>query len=150
MSARDNPFDELERMFERLSRQFEGAGRWWEGEPLEDWRSGFDQLPVDLVDQGDEFVVTVDVPGYDRNEIDVRVSDRTLRIEADKREEVEEREDEFIRRERRHRGLSRSIQLPDEVEPDGVTARLKNGILTITVPKAEPTEESRTIEIDSE
>ncbi|MDZ7701659.1 MAG: Hsp20/alpha crystallin family protein [Halobacteriales archaeon] len=148
MSSRINPFYELERVFDRLNRQVQDAS-WWRDEGEDSW-FGEHEMALDILDEGDEFVITVDVPGYDRNEIDVRVSDRTLWIEAERREEAEEGDDKYLRRERRRVSQSRSIPLPSDVTAEGVTARLKNGILTITVPKAEPTEEARRIEIESD
>jgi HSP20 family protein len=149
MSSRSNPFEDLDRMFDRMSRQFEDAARRW-GE--EDWGlfgAGGD-LAVDMVDRDDEFVVTVDVPGFDRNEIDLRVADQTLWIEGEHREEAEEADETYLRRERRHEKMRRSIRLPAPVTPSEVTAKLRNGILTITVPKAEPVSESQKVEIEGE
>lgn len=136
-------------MFDRMSRQFEEAARRW-GE--EDWGllPARGDLAVDLVDHDEEFVVTIDVPGFDRNEIDLRVSDGTLWIEGEHREAQEEEEEKYVRRERRHETMRRSIRLPVAVNPSEVTAKLRNGILTITVPKAEPTSESKQVEIEAE
>jgi len=149
MSSRPNPFDEMERLFDRMSRQFDDATRRW-GE--EDWGMfGGGDLAVDLVDQDDAFVVTVDVPGFDRNELDLRVSDQTLWIEGEHREETDEGEEEsYIRQERRHERMRRSIRLPAPVKPKAVKAKLRNGILTVTIPKAEPASESQTVEIEAE
>ena len=149
MSSRSNPFEELDRMFDRMSAQFEEAARRW-GE--EDWGLfgvGGD-LAIDLVDRDDAFVVTVDVPGFDRSEIDLRVADQTLWIEGEHGEASEESEENYLRRERRHERMRRSIRIPAPVKPQEVTAKLRNGILTITVPKAEPASESKTVEIEAE
>lgn len=150
MSMRGNPFDELERLFERMNRQLEATGQWWENDPLSDWAMEGNELPIDLADRGNEFVVTVDVPGYGQDEIDVRMTDNTVRIEADSREETERSEENLLRSERHRRSLSRSIRLPDPVHPDQVNAKLRNGILTITLPKMEPDTESHHIDIESE
>jgi HSP20 family protein len=149
MSSRRNPFEELERMFERMSREFEdAAGQWGEG----DWSplGGREEVAVDLVDEDDEFVVTVDVPGFERDEIDLRVADQTLWIHCERSEAADEEEENYLRQERRHRSVRRSIRLPAPVKKEEVSAKLRNGILTVTVPKAEPREGARQIDIEGE
>lgn len=147
MSTRGNPLEELERFFERMSHQFDDARMWHPSGSLERWSSEFGAMAIDLVDRDDEFVATVDMPGFDRDEIDVRVTDHTLRINAEHEEALDEEEGRYIRHERRRESADRSIRLPDGVDPDGVEARMKNGVLTITLPKLEA-EEARGIEIE--
>lgn len=151
MSSR-NPFEEIERLFERLSRQFEDASRDWESDgPLAEWRSGIESMAVDLVERDGEFVATVDLPGFDREDVDVQVTDHTLRIEAEREEATEEdagdEEGRYLRHERRRESTHRSIRLPDAVDTEGVTARMNNGVLTVTLPKVEA-ETGRSIEIE--
>lgn len=148
MSTRSNPFGELERFFERMSRQFDEASQTWETDgPFRRWTAEFEAMPVDVVDHDAEFVVTVDLPGFEREDVEIRVTDHTLRIDADREETTEETEEQYLRRERRHRAMDRSVRLPEEVDKDAVTARMNNGVLTVTLPKVE-TETPRTIEIE--
>lgn len=148
MSVRSNPFEELERLFERMNRQFEESTRMWDTETtFGRWSGEADAMAVDLVEHDEEFVVTVDLPGFEKSDVDIRVTDHTLRIEADREETTEEKEEQYLRHERRHESTHRSIRLPDEVDKEGVNARMKNGVLTITLPRLE-TEEARTIEIE--
>ena len=147
MSSRRNPFEELERMFDRLSREFEEATSQWGERDWELFGTGR-EAAVDLVDEDDRFVVTIDVPGFERDEIDLRVAEGTLWIECERSSAEEEEGETYLRRERRRASMRRSVRLPAPVEPDEVTAKLKNGILTVTVPKAEPASESRRIEIE--
>lgn len=150
MSARSNPFEELERLFERMSRQFEDATRPWESEsPLSGWRTGSESEPmsVDLVDRDGEFVATVDLPGFDRENVDVSVTDHRLRIAAERETVHDEDEERFLRHERRHATAHRSMRLPEAIDTGGVTATMRNGVLTVTLPKREATE-STTVEIE--
>lgn len=149
MSFRDNPFEELERMLDRWNRQLEESIEGWGDEPHQMLRSG-NELAVDVLEEPEEIIVTVDVPGFDRNEIDVRLADQTLWIEAQRHEEAEEGDEHYLRRERKHRAHRRSIRLPTEVDAEGVEARLKNGVLTVTIPKTEPSEAIRRVEVESE
>lgn len=152
MSARSTPLEELERFFERMSRQFDDAPRMWNpSESLGRWASEFGTMAIDLVERDEEFVATIDMPGFERDDIDIRVSDHTLRIEAERREGLDEETDEeevrYIRHERRHESVERLVRLPDNVDTEGVTAKMKNGVLTVTLPKLEA-EDAREIDIE--
>jgi HSP20 family protein len=151
VTTRTNPFEPLERMLERMNDQLrEAANSWESGEPFEPWSPGTVTMATDVKDTDDEFVVTVDVPGFERDDIDVRVADDVLRIEAE-REEAEAAEDEqYVRRERTARSVHRSITFPTPVETKDVDATLTNGVLSIVVPKAQPLEEGTTIDIEEE
>jgi HSP20 family protein len=120
----------------------------WESEgPFGRWASEAEAMAIDLVDRDDEFVATVDLPGFERDDVDIQVTDHTLRIEAEHEEILDEEEERLIRHERRHESTERSIRLPEEVDKEGVNANMKNGVLTVTLPKLE-TEEARKIEIE--
>ncbi|MFC4360633.1 Hsp20/alpha crystallin family protein [Halobium salinum] len=132
-----------------MSRQFDDASQEWRSDgPFSGLSMGaFEPIAVDLVEHDDEFVATVDLPGFERDEVDIRVTDHTLRIEAEHEESVDEEEERYIRHERRHKAMHRSIRLPDEVDKDNVKARMNNGVLTITLPRLE-TEEARRIDVE--
>lgn len=148
MPTRNNPFDEIERIIDRMSRQFEETARTWESDgPFGGWRSEFQAMPVDLVEDDEEFVVTVDLPGFDREEVTVEVTDQTLRIEAERDEETETGDERYLRHERSRASTRRSIRLPEPVETDGVSARMNNGVLTVTLPKLEG-DEATTIDVE--
>jgi HSP20 family protein len=141
-----NPFDELERFFERMSQQF---GESWGGN-FEMTGGMGSSMSVDVADQADEIVVTADLPGFSKEDIDVRLSDTTLRIAARKEEATEAGGDQenYIRQERTRRSMSRAITLPEPVDEEGVSAKYTNGVLTVTLPKMHATGESRSISIE--
>jgi HSP20 family protein len=144
MSKR-NPFDELDDLFDRMQENVEKAARAWEpGGEL----PGASSMSIDLEDRDDELVLTADLPGFETDDIDVRVNDRTLHVSAERGEETEETEGEYVRRERRHTSASRSIRLPTDVDADGVTATYNNGVLTVRLPKAEPSSEGTRIDVN--
>ena len=149
MSSRSNPFERLERMFDRLSRQLDDVAHTWdeEGFPMADrWGSS---MGIDVEDRDDEFVVTADVPGFEKDEIDVRMVDGSLSIEAKREESTEDRGDSYIRSEREHRSLHEQVRIPEPVREDDVEATLRNGVLTLRLPKAEPKDTGgRRIEIE--
>jgi len=136
MVSRGSPFDELERLLDRMNEARERAGG---------------GLAVDVADEGGSFVLTADLPGFERDDIDVEVHERTLRIDATHRSETEEEYedgDNYIRRERSKRSLSRSVTLPEDIEEGDASASFENGVLTVTLPKSHATEESTSVEIE--
>ncbi|MFC7134750.1 MULTISPECIES: Hsp20/alpha crystallin family protein [Salinibaculum] len=150
MSSRSNPFDALEEMFDRMSREFENAARSWESGETFDISMAGESMALDLIDGDDAYTVEVDVPGFSRDEIDVRVTDDTLTIEAEHEHEAETESERYLRRERQHRSMRRSILLPDPVDADAVAATMSDGVLTVTIPKEEVTEEGNHVDIEVE
>lgn len=134
MSSRD-PFDELNRLVDRMNERF--------GD-LDVPRPGGGFVPVDVEARPDEFVVTAELPGYDPDSIDVELDDRTLRITADAESEASDEGEttgeegvdvRYVRRERRHDRVSRTVRIPDAVEEDGTTASYDRGVLTVRLPR---------------
>lgn len=143
MSARYDPFAEMKRLLDRMNRRFDDFETW----ETPDARSA--STPVDLIEHDDEFVVTFDLPGFEKDDVEVRIAGLTLRIEADRDESVSEDEETYLRRERRHRTVREAVTLPDEVDTESVSARMRNGVLTVTLPRL-TVEEERTVEITEE
>ena len=144
--SRRNPFDEIERMFERMNRQFSELS---EGSQLPQVASGPQTVSMDVAEHDDEYVVTADLPGYEKDDIDLSISDRTLRVSADRQEGTDESDEEgtYLRRERRRQSVSRAITLPEEVAEDDASAAYNNGVLTVTLPKRSQSSDSRSIDI---
>jgi HSP20 family protein len=143
MPSKPNPFDEIERMFEQMSRQFESF------DPM-DVGGSLGGIPINVRDEGEQFVVTADLPGYATDDIEVTLPDTTtLRISAETESDVTSEEDVFVRRERRQQSVSRSVSLPDRVAEDETDAGYQHGVLTVTLPKAEPDDDGgRTIPVN--
>lgn len=139
---RRNPFEELEELFDRLSNQVEEGMAGGTGFPVPG------SVAVDVADTGEEYVVTADLAGYETDDIDLTLSDGTLRLEANRTEDEEYEEGRYVRRERTDRSVSRRIRLPEPVENDEVSASYSNGVLTVTLPKVSGGEDARTIDIE--
>jgi HSP20 family protein len=124
-----NPFDEIERMFDRMSTRLEPFD---EG----DFQGS---VAVDLEETDGAYTVTADLPGFDRDDIDVELAGDRLTLSAthteEKSEEGDEDEGRYLRRERREQSVSRSVRLPDPVDEDAAEADYSNGVLTVTLPK---------------
>ena len=94
---------------------------------------------MDLLETEDAFIAKLTMPGLDKKDIDISVTDGVLTIKGETKEE-EEKEDEkgsWLVREHRHCSYFRSVRLPSEVAPEKAEAEYKNGVLTLTLPKAE-------------
>jgi HSP20 family protein len=102
---------------------------------------------VDVKETDKAYVVTADLPGLDKKNIDVDLRENVLTISGEKREERTEEGQGRRYAERFFGQFQRSIPFDIEVEPDKVDAELKNGVLTITVPKS-PQAKGRTKQIE--
>lgn len=126
---RRNPFRPFEELFEEMEDQFSHARVELGGE--------VGTAPVDVVEWDGEFVVIADLPGFEKADIDLRLTDNTLHIEAEHKAEEEEFEGEhYLHRERARTDVSRTVPLPEDVDEDAVSATYENGVLTVTLPKA--------------
>ncbi|WP_290811699.1 Hsp20/alpha crystallin family protein [Halovivax sp.] len=139
---RKNPFEDLEELFDRLSNQFEEGMTRGTGFPVPG------SVAVDVADTGGEFVVTVDLPGYETGDVELLLVDGALKLEAGRDVEETHEEGRYIRRERTQSSVSRRIRLPEPVEEDAVEASYNNGVLTVTLPKVGETESGREIDIE--
>jgi HSP20 family protein len=93
--------------------------------------------PVDVFEKGDLLVFKAEVPGMNRDHLDVRVEDGVLTIQGERKEESEVNEANMYRRERLHGTFTRSFSLPKHVDGTKITAAYKDGVLEVSVPKAE-------------
>jgi HSP20 family protein len=94
----------------------------------------------DVIDEGNQFRVKMDVPGIKKSEVKLNVSDNSVEISAEHKEESEEKKKNYLRKERSQVSYYRSLPLSEKIMSDKVTAKLADGILDITLPKSKPTE----------
>ncbi|KPK96733.1 MAG: hypothetical protein AMJ95_12520 [Omnitrophica WOR_2 bacterium SM23_72] len=92
---------------------------------------------ADIYDHKDNLVIKADLPGMTQKDIDVSVEDDVLRIKGEKKNEREERKDNFYRLERAYGYFERSFSLPANVDATKVKANYKDGVLELTLPKRE-------------
>ncbi len=132
------PLVEAERLLDRL------MGRGWLSpfwtspllsdlfEPLET------RLPsLDVIDRDEEIVVRAEVPGVDKKDLDVSLSDNMLTIKGQSSREEKEEKGDYHRREISRCAFARTVTLPGAVDASKATASMKDGILEITLPKVE-------------
>jgi HSP20 family protein len=133
--------------FERdMDRLFE---RFFRGSTLapfgESW--GTFSPSVDVVETNDQIKVSAELPGLDDGDIEVSLDRGVLTISGEKSEEHKEERENYYRAERTYGSFRRSIPLPAEVNEDEVEAVFQNGVLTITLPKAEVVEGRKRISV---
>ena len=131
-----NPFKDIEKARSEMDRLWD---TFLFGVPQKrDLSEEAEWLPtVDVAETKNEIVVNVEAPGMDPEEFDISLSERTLTIKGDKKQDNVEKEENYHLVERRYGTFTRSILLPQEVESDKISASYKDGILRITLPKSE-------------
>jgi len=125
------PFTELASLREAMDRLFEET---WP-RPFEALRPG--GLAVDMYETDKDIVVKANVPGVRPEDIDISVVGETLTIRGERKAEERVEQANYFYQERRFGAFSRSLTLPAPVQTDKADARFENGVLTLTLPKAE-------------
>jgi HSP20 family protein len=104
---------------------------------------------VDIAETDNEVVVTAELPGVKQDDVDITIADDVLTLKGEKKEEKEVKEKNYHRIERSYGSFQRSVSLPAGVQADKAKATYKDGVLHITVPKAEEAKPKQ-IKIDVE
>lgn len=131
-----NPFGDLVGLRDRLDRFFDDLGEGGGG--------AAQRLSVDVIDEDDRYLMRVDVPGVKPDDVKVELADDTLTVSASHEEEREEKEKNYVRRERRFGSFSRSMVVPKGVKPEDVEATMSDGVLEVSIPKPKPESERAT------
>jgi len=92
---------------------------------------------VDIFEQGDDLVIRAEIPGVDKEDIDIDVENNTLTIRGERKRDEAFKRDNAYRMERIYGSFARSFTLPRTVDASGITAGYKNGVLELMLPKAE-------------
>ena len=92
---------------------------------------------VDVYDNDDSVVIKAELPGIDKEGIEIDVKDRVLTLKGERSSENEVKDDNYYRRERCFGKFERAFTLPADVDPDKIKADYKDGLLKIEIPKPE-------------
>ncbi|MGP1587540.1 MAG: Hsp20/alpha crystallin family protein [Treponemataceae bacterium] len=106
---------------------------------------------VDVIETKDSYILQMELPGFTENDISIEMKDRTISIssvkEAEKEnkidEEKTEKEETFLVRERFSSSFTRSFSLPNDIDNENVSAKFKNGLLSITIPRKQESKSQR-------
>jgi HSP20 family protein len=117
---------EMDRLFDRFV-----TPRWEEMEAVGEWSP-----KIDVTETKEAFVVKAEVPGVEQKDILVSLQEQVLTIKGERQQEKEEKDERYHRVERSYGSFARSMRLPVSVDGEKVTASFKDGLLTVTLPKA--------------
>jgi HSP20 family protein len=92
---------------------------------------------MDLVETEQEFVLRADLPGVDESDVKIELEDRVLTIAGERKAEHEERKEGYYRVERSSGAFTRTLTLPEGVNPDAIQASFAKGVLEVRIPKPE-------------
>ena len=137
MLQRWEPFNDLRQMQNTMDRMWRRFGNHQSngnaGSPgIEAWA-----VPLDVIRNGDDTVIRASMPGVKPEDIHVSIEDNVLTIRGQTAQEHQDDDGIFLMRERRSGSFHRALRLPESVDADKVLPHYQNGVLTITVPKAE-------------
>jgi len=134
--VRWEPFRELGSIQSEMNRLFntvlDGPSAAGQGGVQRRWAPA-----MDLVESGDHYVLKLDLPGLNEDDITLEIEDSTLTVSGERRFEQEVDEGGFHRVERSYGTFSRSLTLPPGIDPEGFTAEFDRGVLEVRIPKPE-------------
>ncbi len=133
--VRFEPFRTFESMIRRFNELFDEMDRSF---PLR-FELGSFSPRVDISEDERNVYIQAELPGVAKEDVKVTISeDRVLTIRGEKKQERKVEERNFLRVERTFGSFSRSFMLPENIKTDEIDAKFENGVLTITIPKVEP------------
>jgi len=140
------PFADLtkwERDMERMMDDFfdRRMRSWWPERWLKTEEFMASAPALDIYEDKDDIVIKAELPGLEKDDVEVNMMDHTLTIKGEKKKEAEVKEENYYRSERSYGSFARTLQLPTDVQADKVKASFKNGVLEVRLPK---TEEAKT------
>jgi len=144
-----NPFEEMERMFGGLFPQARIRPLDWQWPSWGEMTSLVEaKMPkLDIIERDDEVLVRAELPGVDKKDIDVSVTENTVSIKGSTKKETQEERGDYFRAEISQGAFSRTATLPCEVDSERAKARFADGILELTIPKLEASKR-HTIKVD--
>jgi HSP20 family protein len=137
--TRRRPFEDFAELHTRIDRLFEDL--------VADGKRGEWTPAIDVIRDEGKLVMRVDMPGIKPDEIKIDVEDDILTVSGEHEESKEEKDEQFVRRERRYGSFVRSVALPAGVDPDKVAATAKDGVLEVTVPLPQEAKQKKAIEV---
>ena len=130
--VRWDPLQQLVAMSNRLNRTYHDPDT-----PRTEDTFGAWAPPVDIFEKSDQLVIRAEIPGVQKEDMDVRIENRVLTLHGERKQETDVREENAYRMERVYGTFTRSFILPTTVDAAQVHATYKDGVLEVSVPKAD-------------
>lgn len=109
----------------------------------------FTSFPIDIKENETAYTAEMNVPGFKKEDIDISLDNGIMTIKSEKEESSEQKEDgKYIVKERSVSNLSRSFHIPENVDVSKIEANMEDGVLKITLPKAEKKDTSTKVQIN--
>lgn len=133
----DSLFDDFRKSFDIMMRPYS---------PLEMRMQELGMLPVryapvDFLDEGDHYLIHIELPGFTKDSVDVQINSEGLTVRAEKDVQKEDKKKNYLHRERAYSAFERTLTFPEEVNPAQAEGAMKEGVLELRVPKKEPAPE---------
>ena len=149
-------FRDMDRFFDDIDRffiDFWRPSRFWNFEPstlgLSDVDDFFRTPLTNIVDEGDHFSITAELPGLEKGDIEISVRNGALEIKGEQKNELEDKKEGYLRREFSSSSYYRSFKLPKNIDEDKIEAKLEKGVLKLSLPKIEEEKkEEKKIEVE--
>ncbi len=132
-----NPFEEIQKMQLQMDEVFKKFHQKMISEDIfSKFSTSFANTPaMDLKDIGDKYSLKVNIPGAEKNEINITTKDGVLKIEAKTSKEKKEEKENFLKQERFSGSYMRMVTLPKDANSEKLKSNYKNGVLEIVIPK---------------
>lgn len=147
-AAQRAPFSSFRREMERLFNEFDDyvwppsfRRGWLQARP--DHQSSIEIPAVDVIEKGNSFEITAELPGMEEKDVEVTLANGALLIRGEKKAETEEKKKDYYLHERSYGSFERYFGLPEGVAADRISASFKNGVLTVTLPKTQEAKASK-------
>lgn len=135
--VRWDPFRDLMTLQDRMNRLFDQTMSRTRADEEEGMTVSTWSPAVDIFETADSIVMKAELPGVSRANIDIQVRDNTLTLKGERRFEREVKEENYLRIERSYGAFQRAFSLPTVIQQDKIRAVFKDGVLEVTLPKAE-------------
>ncbi|PTL35259.1 molecular chaperone [Candidatus Methylomirabilis limnetica] len=132
-----DPFRDVMTLQERMNHLFDHALSRTRGDDKEGLTASMWSPSVDIFETPDSIVMKAELPGVSRDNIDIQVQDNTLTLKGERKSEHEVKEENYLRVERSYGAFQRTFNLPTGVQQGKIRAVFKDGVLEVTMPKAE-------------
>lgn len=144
-ARRPGPMEEMERMMDRFQELMPHGWHWGLPRWPERWSGiGLTRTPVvDIIDRDAEVVIRAELPGMNKDDLEISLGDVSVTLKGRRRQETEEEKGDFFRREISRESFTRTLSLPAEVDAAQARASFRDGVLEVVVAKKQPVERKK-------
>lgn len=132
---------EMDRLFDDAFRGFPAIGRSpFLNRMMSDEFAPSFRASLNVASDDRQYTITLEAPGMEQKDLSIEIRDRVLSIKGNKQQEKEERDQHYYRIERHYGAFERVLAIPDDGNADEISAAMKNGVLTVNIPRKEVSE----------